>query len=262
MVSEPRGRMQIGKVLEQARERAGLDLREAEQRTKIRIKYLQALEDEEWQALPGGAYAKGFLRTYGELLGLDGEALVDEYRRQQEPVASRGYPLADPEREQQRAGAGRQGSRLGPALAIAAAVAIAAALVILLSGDDPDDQQRQRPDRDRGARQQGDAGRPRAATGGAVELVLVAREPVEVCLIGGGGTALIDGQLLAAGTEERYQRERFELGFPSGFAPDQLRIEVAGEPRKLPAVEGAAAFEIIAPALLTPTEPRRAEDCP
>ncbi len=256
--------MQIGKVLEQARERAGFDLREAEQRTKIRIKYLQALEDEEWQALPGGAYAKGFLRTYGELLGLDGEALVDEYRRQQEPeAASRGYPLADPEREQRPAGAGSQGSRLGPALAIAMVVAIAIALgILLLSGDDPDDQRRERPDRDRGARQQGRGERPRAAVDGPVELVLVARDPVEVCLIGGGGTALIDGQLLAAGTEERYQRERFELGFPSGFAPDQLRLEVAGEPRKLPAVEGPAAFEIVAPALLTPTEPRRAEDCP
>ena len=255
--------MQIGKVLEQARERAGLDLREAEQRTKIRIKYLQALEHEEWQALPGGAYAKGFLRTYGELLGLDGEALVDEYRRQQEPeAASRGYPLADPEREQRPAGAVTQRSRLLPALAIAALVAAAAVLVILLSGDDPDDQRRERPDRDRGARQQGRGERPRAAVGGPVELVLVAREPVEVCLIGGGGTALIDGQLLAAGTEERYQRERFELGFPSGFVPDQLRLEVAGEPRKLPKVEGPAAFEIVAPALLTPTEPRRAEDCP
>lgn len=257
--------MQIGTVLAQARGRAGLDLREVEERTKIRIKYLQALEDEEWSELPSGSYAKGFLRTYGELLGLDGEALVDEYRRQLEPeTALRGYPLADGSR--QRPGgieAGMQGSHLGPALAITALVAAAVAILIVLSGDDQGDEQRKRPGAERGtARGQVDERPRRASTGEPVALTLVLREQVEVCLIGGGGGALIDGQLLAPGTRERFVRKRFELGFPSGFDPDQLRVAIAGEPRRLPAVEGPAAFEISSPGRLRPAEPRAAEDCP
>ena len=63
--------MRIGQVLEQARERAGLEITDIEDSTKIRGKYLRALESEDWGELPSSAYAKGFLRTYGQLLGLD-----------------------------------------------------------------------------------------------------------------------------------------------------------------------------------------------
>src|ERR687891_2295504 len=76
--------MRIGEVLKSARTRQGLDIRTVEEQTKIRIKYLRALEAEEWEVLPNPAYATGFLRTYAQLLGLDGEALVDAYRRQVE----------------------------------------------------------------------------------------------------------------------------------------------------------------------------------
>jgi cytoskeleton protein RodZ len=69
---------QIGSVLKETRKRQGIDIRTVEEMTKIRIKYLRALENEEWDTLPGPAYARAFLRTYAELLGLDGEALVDE----------------------------------------------------------------------------------------------------------------------------------------------------------------------------------------
>src|SRR5581483_11136056 len=50
-----------------------------EQGTKIRAKYLRALEDEAFEALPGPTYVKGFLRTYADYLGLDGQLYVDEY---------------------------------------------------------------------------------------------------------------------------------------------------------------------------------------
>ena len=96
MTGELPGEMRIGEVLKQARARTGLEMRTVEERTKIRIKYLRALEDEEWDALPNSAYAKGFLRTYAQLLGLDGEALADAYRRQVEGGRSDpAYPLGD-----------------------------------------------------------------------------------------------------------------------------------------------------------------------
>jgi hypothetical protein len=60
--------------------RQGLDIADVEARTKIRAKYLRALENEEFGMLPGSTFVKTFLRTYAELLGLDPQRLVEEYR--------------------------------------------------------------------------------------------------------------------------------------------------------------------------------------
>jgi len=114
----------IGATLREAREQAHLDIMDFESRTKIRAKYLRALEDEEWSLLPGYTFTKGFLRTYADMLGLDGRALVDEFKRQyRDPseldapahatAARRGEPRRSSRerpREQggERAGRGRQ----------------------------------------------------------------------------------------------------------------------------------------------------------
>jgi cytoskeletal protein RodZ len=74
----------IGSTLREARIRARIDMLEVETRTKIRAKYLRAIENEEWDLLPGPVYAKSFLRTYGDYLGLDSRMLVEEYKRQYE----------------------------------------------------------------------------------------------------------------------------------------------------------------------------------
>ena len=70
---------EIGNSLREARLRQGIDFAQAELGTKIRSKYLQALEDEQFTTLPAQTYVKGFLRTYAEYLGLDGQLYVDEY---------------------------------------------------------------------------------------------------------------------------------------------------------------------------------------
>jgi cytoskeleton protein RodZ len=70
---------EIGNSLREARVRQHLDFPEIEQATKIRGKYLRALEDEQFEALPGQTYVKGFLRTYADYLGLEGQLYVDEY---------------------------------------------------------------------------------------------------------------------------------------------------------------------------------------
>src|SRR5579884_4056060 len=94
----------IGSTLREARIRARIDMSEVEASTKIRAKYLRAIENEEWDLLPGVVYAKSFLRTYGDYLGLDSRMLIDEFRRRHEgysehdmrPVSSR--PRRDRER--------------------------------------------------------------------------------------------------------------------------------------------------------------------
>ena len=70
---------EIGSSLREARLRQGLDFPAIEAGTKIRGKYLRALEDEQFAQLPAQTYVKGFLRTYAEYLGLDGELYVDEF---------------------------------------------------------------------------------------------------------------------------------------------------------------------------------------
>jgi cytoskeletal protein RodZ len=70
---------EIGNSLRAARERQGLGYPEIELATKIRAKYIRALEEEDFTAIPGDAYIRGFLRTYAEYLGLDGDVYVDEY---------------------------------------------------------------------------------------------------------------------------------------------------------------------------------------
>jgi hypothetical protein len=70
---------EIGNSLREARLRQQLDFPEIEQSTKIRAKYLRALEEEQFDVLPAQTYVKGFLRSYAEYLGLDGQLYVDEY---------------------------------------------------------------------------------------------------------------------------------------------------------------------------------------
>lgn len=70
----------IGQRLKDRRRELGLSLGEAEAVTKIRKKYLEALEAGDQSQVPGEIYFKGFLRAYGEYLGLDGWELVREYR--------------------------------------------------------------------------------------------------------------------------------------------------------------------------------------
>jgi Helix-turn-helix domain/Domain of unknown function (DUF4115) len=70
---------EIGNSLREARLRQQLDLPELEQQTKIRSKYLKALEDEQFDILPAPTYIRGFLRSYADALGLEGQLYVDEY---------------------------------------------------------------------------------------------------------------------------------------------------------------------------------------
>ena len=71
---------EIGNTLREARVRRNLTLQQVEEDTKIRVKYVQAMENEDFDIMPGAAYVKGFLRTYCTYLGLDPEVIIGEYR--------------------------------------------------------------------------------------------------------------------------------------------------------------------------------------
>ena len=110
--------------------RARIDITEVERRTKIRARYLRAIENEEWDLLPGPVYVKSFLRTYGDYLGLDSRMLIDEYKRRYErPTDHELRPIPALARERDR---GPRRPSLPPWVVIAGVlVAVVAALAII-----------------------------------------------------------------------------------------------------------------------------------
>ncbi len=112
--------------------RARIDISEVEVRTKIRAKYLRAMENEEWDMLPGPIYVKSFLRTYSDFLGLDSRMLIEDYRRRYErPSDQEPRPIAPLGRERER-DRGPRGPVLPPwALVGLVLLAIVAVLIVV-----------------------------------------------------------------------------------------------------------------------------------
>jgi cytoskeleton protein RodZ len=86
----------IGPVLEQARKERGLTLDDVEQATKIRKRYLAGLEREDYGVLPDAVYAQGFLKTYANYLGLDGENLSRQLKDRRKPRRERTINYSPP----------------------------------------------------------------------------------------------------------------------------------------------------------------------
>lgn len=111
----------MGQELREAREARGIKLETIEEETKIRRKYLIALESGKWDEIPGEVYVKGFLRTYANYLGLDGAALVNRYKelsrvRVQAEAAQRARRQAEPALEPRPALEARPGPQARPAV--------------------------------------------------------------------------------------------------------------------------------------------------
>jgi len=111
---------EIGNSLREARIRLGMGVKDVENATKIRAKYLEALEEDDFEVLPGATFVKGFLRTYASFLKLDADSLVEEYRRTYEPkredtavvrtdISSRPRSRTSAERKKQRVRRGQRG---------------------------------------------------------------------------------------------------------------------------------------------------------
>lgn len=264
------GGMRIGEVLKSARTRQGIDIAEVEERTKIRTKYLRALESEDWDVLPNPAYAKGFLRTYSQMLGLDADAIVDEYVRQVESrlepgglLGGVGEPVLEGRRRPANGGPSRLGT-LGLVLVGVAAVVGILLVVGLIGGDEGGEGDRRPAAREKAKKDGGkDGGGDKDQEQPAepkppqtVSLQLSVNSEVQVCLVGANDSVLIAGQVLSAGTEESFEQPRFLLRFPSGYDRSQFDLTIDGKPGRLPEVTGPAAY------VLEPGEKPRAKDPP
>jgi hypothetical protein len=129
---------EIGGSLREARLKRGLSPADVQKAIRIRDRYLQALEEERWELLPGDAYVKGFLRTYADFLGLDGSLYVDEYNSR---YAHTDEPTLVPQRFERRRRPGGGGELLRPLVIVAVVVGVVAAVAAWqLSGSSGDKQ--------------------------------------------------------------------------------------------------------------------------
>ncbi len=180
--------------------RAKIDINEVEARTKIRAKYLRAIENEEWDLLPGDVYVKSFLRTYGDYLGLDTRQLLDDFRRIYErPSDHEMRPIAPLGRERDRP---PRRPRLPSWLLVGVVLAAVVVLLIVIgNGNKP------KPagttathavttHRRHHRRHRSTALATKPST---VKLQLVATGPLYVCLVDGKGRKLIAGQTFNTG---------------------------------------------------------------
>jgi cytoskeleton protein RodZ len=218
----------IGSSLREARLRQELDFPALEERTKIRSKYLRALEDERFDILPAPTYVKGFLRSYAEALGLDGQPFVDEYNSRfavgEDDVVVRATRRVPPPRR------GRPARESGIAVAALLAIAILTALVIAawrFGG----------PEEETVPRLAG-SGAPAGVapqSGGRVNLIVRARDGASWMEVRPGSIA---ARPLYSGTLERGQRKQFTARRALQLAleaPDNVVVRVNGNRQELPA---------------------------
>jgi cytoskeleton protein RodZ len=255
---------EIGDQLRETRMRNRIDITEVEAATKIRAKYLRALENEEWDLLPGPTFVKTFLRTYADYLGLDARNLVEEYRaRYERPSAQELTPFGT------NIGSRRSRPRrpvFAPWMAVLAGViALLGALWLLGNwGDGGGEREAAAPTptpqstpagaagNGGGGKQPGD-GKRTAAKKTVVRLQIQPTGPVSVCLENAAGDPLIQNLTLQANQDtQTYRSKRFRVSFGtseavmrvdgkaypvSNSAPIGYEVRAGGKPKVLPEAE-------------------------
>jgi cytoskeleton protein RodZ len=216
---------EIGDQLRETRMRNRIDITEVEAATKIRAKYLRALENEEWDLLPGPTFVKTFMRTYADYLGLDSRNMVEDYRQRYErPSGQELTPFGT------NIGARRKRPRrpsLAPWMAVLVGVIVLIGALYALGklvGNSPEQAAQPTPTptvapAPAGADQGKKRKRRQTAGTKSVRLQIQPMGPVSVCLEDAAGKALIQNQTLDAGQDtQTFVSKRFRMSFGTGAA--------------------------------------------
>jgi hypothetical protein len=252
----------VGPILREARNRREIDLAAVEAATRIRLRFLRAIENEEWDVLPGGVYTRGFIRTYAAYLGLDGDRLAEDYRREVEAPGGEREPGT--EHAPASAGAGTPGGRRSVRrvgwIAIAAVASIAAlAIVALPGGGDGGGGDARQPSHRAGAagerERQAQATQPRR---GGVSVHLAANAEVWVCVLDAAGRHLVDGQILAAGAEKGpLHSGSFTVSLGNG----EVSMLIDGKEAEIPATSSPIGYSIDSSGTLTELDEAERPTC-
>ena len=205
---------EIGETLRETRMRRRIDMTEVEAATKIRAKYLRALENEEWDLLPGPTFVKTFLRTYAEYLDLDPRLLVEEYRQRFErPTTQDLTPF-----RRERPGRQRQRRRrpIGPFIVVGLGIFIVLGALYILGRQGPDQDEPDTvstptatPSATATPTRTSKPKRKKKAAPARVSLRLTATDRVYVCLVDATGKAVVNGEYIEKGASTKTFRSRY-----------------------------------------------------
>ena len=249
----------IGTTLREARMRARIDISEIEAETKIRAKYLRALENEEWDLLPGPTYVKSFLRTYADALGLDGKLLIEEYKLRHERLSDvELQPIAPPGRRERS----RRPRAVIPRSWLVAVVVVGllVGLWVIGNGNDGNGGPEGSTPPPTSTRSETTTSSSKASSSKKkaekkskpkpklARLSIVATGQVYVCLKAAGERTPVPGIVLTGGARQGpYKSSRFRLQ----LGTSEARLIVNGKSRSVPSVPNGIGYEI------TPRKVRR-----
>jgi cytoskeletal protein RodZ len=244
----------IGDALYEARTRRGVDLDQVHAATGIRPRYLRAIEQEDWEALPEEFYARSFIRKYAVFVGVEPDPLVEEYRRQRGTSGRRGdVPPTSPfagtttsrRAEALRRRRARQGvyAWLGGAAVLVVIVVVAILLISgggeegakQASGTDTSKPQSQ-PKKKKPAESSQQSSKPKR-----VSLKIEPTAEVWACVLDAKGKPLVDGATLAAGeTAGPFHSHAFTAAFGNGA----VEVWVDGKRAKTPSTPSPLGFSV------------------
>jgi cytoskeletal protein RodZ len=213
----------IGETLREARMRQKLDIAEIESRTKIRAKYLRALENEDWGVLPGPTFVKTFLRTYAEEVGVDPHLLVEEFRSQHEGEEEQDFQPVAVSRARRRRARGHDRPRLPgppPVLLVMLLLFVAVVTGLYILGSASEDKDNDKTSEQENARRQETATTParsqpapKPAPPKGVTVRVTPTVPTYACVDTGLGTEnLFEGTLEDSQTFKNAREVRLNLG--------------------------------------------------
>ncbi|MBS1678089.1 MAG: helix-turn-helix domain-containing protein [Actinobacteria bacterium] len=246
----------IGDTLSEARTRRAVDLEEVHAATGIRPRYLEAIEQEDWDALPEEFYARSFIRKYARYLDVDPDPLVDEYRRRQ-GGGERGEAPTTPfaRTRSRRAEALRRRRRRQSVYAWAGALGLLAvivvAIVLLSSGGGEGGGTSGGKNAAGNATGTGNGAAPKKGSQGAgkstkktarsVKLEIEPTAEVWACVVDGKGKAVVDGATLAAGERMGPFHSR---SYKAAFGNGSVKVLVDGKTAKTPSTPNPMGIEV------------------
>jgi cytoskeletal protein RodZ len=238
---------EIGSLLRETRMRERIDITTVESATKIRAKYLRALENEEWDQLPGPTFVRTFLRTYAEYLGLDPKMLVEDYKQRFErPAPQDLMPFASSRGGNRRP---QRPPRVIPPWAIVG-VCIVLLLVALFAlgsfGDDSEPEVAATPTPAKTSTAK--AGKKKAkpnkrapvAAPKNVTLQILPEAEVNICLEDASGEPLIRSENLTE-PSDIYRAKRMRVTFGNG----QVKMKVGDKTYPVPDTDHAVGYTLL-----------------
>jgi cytoskeleton protein RodZ len=236
---------QVGQALRDARTERGIELTEIERATKIRVKFLRAMEEDRWEELPAPAYARSFLATYAEYLDLDAPVLVKELEGtygeggRREPIP---YGVVRPG-QLTRGGHGRPWKPL--AVLVAGLVAVVLLGVVIVgaiggSGNGGGKRHAKGAGTGTGTTAAATSTSPSGSPSG-VSVELRPTADVWVCLVDDRGRAAVNGETLTPGQDVGpFTGASFDVTFGNG----SVEMTVDGQPAKVPHLAEPLGFRI------------------